>query len=58
MYPADMDSIKINFRCPGELVERIDEDAEADHRDRTSMINKIIATYYDERPITKKKAGK
>jgi hypothetical protein len=59
-----MDTKKINFRCPADVVETIDHDAKKDHRDRTSMLNKIIAFYYEnqppkngDKPTTKKKAG-
>jgi hypothetical protein len=57
-----MDFVKVNFRCPAETVKAIDADADADHRDRTSMLNKIIAFYYENHPNDKKpnpkKAGK
>ena len=36
---------KINFYCPSATVEIIDAMAEADHRDRTSMLNKIVDFY-------------
>lgn len=40
-----MDSIKVNFNCPVATVRIIDEMAKADHRDRTSMLNKIVDFY-------------
>ena len=54
-----METVKINFNLPKELADRVDEEAQYDHRDRTSMLTKIIATYYENKPRTnhKKKAG-
>ena len=57
-----MASVKINFRCPEHLARAIDEEAAADHRDRTSLLTKIIASYYEnkngKKPTTpRKKAG-
>jgi hypothetical protein len=62
-----MDKQKINFYCPSATVEVIDEMAANDHRDRTSMLNKIVDDYIKAHPIpangtkpttvTKKKAG-
>jgi hypothetical protein len=36
---------KVNFYCPTATVEIIDRMAAADHRDRTSMLNKIVDFY-------------
>jgi predicted transcriptional regulator len=43
-----MDTTKLTFRCPVNNVARLDEIAEADHRDRSSMLNKIVATYISQ----------
>lgn len=40
-----MTKTKINFFCPTATVKIIDEMAAADHRDRTSMLNKMIDFY-------------
>ena len=40
-----MSKHKVNFLCPLETVKVIDDLAEADHRDRTSMLNRIIDFY-------------
>lgn len=40
-----MDKMKLNFYCPTSTVKVLDELAAADHRDRTSMLNKIIDFY-------------
>jgi hypothetical protein len=40
-----MSKHKVNFLCPMETVKVIDDLAEADHRDRTSMLNRIIDFY-------------
>ena len=66
----DMDKTKVNFFCPSATVKIIDEMAAADHRDRTSMLNKIVDFYLSlnnphseprtngaRRTATKKKAG-
>jgi hypothetical protein len=56
-----MEKITINFRCPAEVVATIDAEAAADHRDRTSLLNKIIAFYYKHNPpkgAPKKKTGR
>jgi predicted transcriptional regulator len=56
----------VNFRCPIETVKVIDEMAEADHRDRSSMLNFIVSQFIVEhperttngkKPTPKKKAG-
>lgn len=59
-----MDTFKVNFRCPVTTVEVIDKLAAADHRDRTSMLNKIVDFYLSHNghkpnttPAPKKKAG-
>ena len=57
-----MENIQVNFRLPADRLKVIDEEAAADHRDRTSMLHKIIAYYYDHNPpqngtTKKKKAG-
>jgi hypothetical protein len=62
-----MDKQKINFYCPSATVEVIDEMAANDHRDRTSMLNKIVDDYIKAHyqptngtkptTVTKKKAG-
>jgi hypothetical protein len=36
---------KINFYCPSATVKVLDDMAAADHRDRTSMLNKIVDDY-------------
>jgi len=36
---------KVNFLCPMETVKVIDDLAQADHRDRTSMLNRMIDFY-------------
>lgn len=41
---------KINFYCPSATVEIIDRMAAADHRDRTSMLNKIVDDYITSHP--------
>jgi len=45
-----MANVKVNFRIPEDRLKAIDEEAEADHRDRTSMLHKIIAFYFDNHP--------
>jgi hypothetical protein len=45
-----MDSFKVNFRCPTLTVKIVDELAAADHRDRTSMLNKIVDFYISHHP--------
>ena len=65
VYRRTMDNVKINFRLPADRLKAIDDEAEADHRDRTSMLHKIIAFYFDHNPpqnggtkiAPKKKAG-
>jgi len=56
-----MENVKVNFRLPADRLKAIDDEAEADHRDRTSMLHKIIAYYYDNHPpkngAQRKKAG-
>jgi Ribbon-helix-helix protein, copG family len=54
-----MDDARINFRLPAETLKAIDEEAAADHRDRTSMMHKIIAYWFENNPPRKavKKAG-
>jgi len=64
-----MSKHKVNFWCPMDTVKVIDELAEADQRDRTSMLNRIIDFYlsHDDNQAfisqvrangkTKKKAG-
>lgn len=64
-----MSKTKVNFYCPTSTVELIDEMADKDHRDRTSMLNKMIDFYFQfnghpalvdpvwPKPTTKKKAG-
>ena len=59
-----MDAIKVSFRCPKTTVETIEKLAAADHRDRTSMLNKIVDFYLSHNghksptiPAPKKKAG-
>lgn len=65
------DKTRINFLCPTKTVERIEEMAEADHRDKSSMMNKIVDFYMQHhspngkptvflgemKPHSKKKAG-
>ncbi len=45
-----MDKTKVNFYCPTATVKVIDEVAAADHRDRTSLLNKIIDFYFTHNP--------
>lgn len=60
-----MESIKVNFRLPADRLKVLDDEAAADHRDRTSMLHKIIAFYFDHHPprngtnptMKKRKAG-
>ena len=55
-----MSVTKVNFLCPTDLVEKIDAEAESDFRNRTSILNKIISEYYENKPqpdTKKKKAG-
>jgi len=40
-----MNKTRINFLCPTPTVRILDAMAEADHRDRSSMLNKIIDYY-------------
>jgi hypothetical protein len=40
-----MTKTKINFYCPSATVKIIDKMAKDDHRDRTSMLNKIVDDY-------------
>jgi hypothetical protein len=56
--------VAVNFRCPARMLKDVDELAANDHRDRTSMLQKMIAFYFDNNPPTngakpsaKKKAG-
>jgi len=57
-----MTKIPITFRCPPDLVKVLDDDAAADHRDRSNLILKIITLYYQNKnghkPPARKKAGK
>ena len=58
-----MESVKTTFRLPADRLKAIDDEAKADHRDRTSMLHKIIAFYFDHHPprngknSPRKKAG-
>lgn len=61
-----MTKTKLNFYCPSANVKIIDRMAALDHRDRTSMLNKIVTDYITANPIpepsngtkpTTKKAG-
>jgi hypothetical protein len=55
-----METINISFRCPAHLIKEVDEEAARDHRDRTSMLVKIIAVHLEnngDKPTPKKKAG-
>lgn len=45
-----MDKTKVNFYCPTATVKIIDEMAKADHRDRTSLLNKMIDFYLTHNP--------
>lgn len=45
-----MEKITVNFRCPEDLVTKVDEAAEADHRDRTNMLIKILADHFKTKP--------
>ena len=40
-----MDAIKVNFRVSTDTVDVVDALAKADHRDRTSMLNRILDFY-------------
>jgi hypothetical protein len=58
-----MTKTKLNFYCPSATVKVLDEMAAADHRDRTSLLNKIIDFYLSHQAngtkptAAKKKAG-
>jgi hypothetical protein len=52
-----MENAQVTFRLPLDRLKEIDQEAEADHRDRTSMLHKIIAFYFDHKTPAKKKAG-
>jgi predicted transcriptional regulator len=59
-----MVTTQLTFRCPTRTAEALDEMAEAEHRDRSSMLNYIVAQYISQhhQPTTKpnnnrKKAG-
>ena len=45
-----MEKVTVNFRCPSDLVELVDAAAEFDHRDRTNMLIKIVADYFQTKP--------
>jgi len=45
-----MANVKVTIRLPADRLKVIDEEAEADHRDRTSMLHKIIAYYFENHP--------
>jgi len=45
-----MEYYKVNFRCPDDLVAKVDAAAEDDHRDRSSMLIKIIEEYFENKP--------
>ena len=45
-----MEKTKLNFYCPTATVEVIDSEAKADHRDRTSLLNKMIDFYFIHHP--------
>jgi predicted transcriptional regulator len=51
----------VSFRCPDDLVKKLEADARADHRKRSSFILKIVSLYYEnkngKKPQTRKKAG-
>jgi hypothetical protein len=40
-----MTKTKLNFYCPSATVKIIDRMAKDDHRDRTSMLNKMVEDY-------------
>jgi hypothetical protein len=42
---ATASKTRLNFLCPTATVKRIIEMAEADHRDKSSMLNKIVDFY-------------
>jgi hypothetical protein len=55
-----MENVQVTFRYPADKLEALDQAAKEDHRDRTSMLHKIIAFYFDNnKPTTppRKKAG-
>jgi hypothetical protein len=41
---------KLNFYCPSATVKVIDKMAADDHRDRTSMLNKMVDFYITAHP--------
>jgi hypothetical protein len=43
--PTKGNKTRVNFLCPSATVQRIEEMAEADHRDKSSMMNKIVDFY-------------
>jgi hypothetical protein len=46
-----MTKTKVNFYCPTATVKTIDSMAALDHRDRTSMLNKIVDDYITTHPL-------
>jgi predicted transcriptional regulator len=50
-----MDRIRITFRTSTQVCELIDELAEADHRDRNSMLAKMVDTYLKDYVINGKR---
>ena len=44
------EKVTVNSRCPSDLVELVDAAAEFDHRDRTNMLIKIVADYFQTKP--------
>lgn len=48
LYRGHMEHTRVNFRCPSDAVEILDKMAADDHRDRASLLNKIVATYIKE----------
>ena len=52
-----MTKTKLNFYCPSATVKIIDRMAAADHRDRTSMLNKIVDDYINAHPILESSNG-
>lgn len=45
-----MENIQVNFRLPADKLEALDQAAKEDHRDRTSMLHKMIAFYFTHHP--------
>lgn len=42
---ATTEKTRVNFLCPTAMMRRVEALAEADHRDKSSMLNKIVDFY-------------